>query len=113
MPEGSLGFDPETILSNGFCLIEGDDKALFEKKGGVCFGHYFLKSRGREAVDVSTAFLKEAFKECSVIAGLTPIENKAALWMTRRLGFTMTDVLDSDVGKMQLSMLTKKDFMNE
>ena len=113
-PTDSLGFDPKSILQRGFCLKEGEDVALFEDKGsGVYFGHYFLQSRGKKAIEVSMSFLSEAFETANVIAGLTPIENKAALWMTRRLGFSMMDVVDTTVGKMQLSMLTKKDFMNE
>ena len=108
-PEDAIGFDPVEILRDGFCLIQGDDLALFEEKSaGVYFGHYFLTSRGKKAIEICESFLAYVFDDgAKVILGLTPIDNKAALWMTRRLGFTMLEIFETDLGLMQLSMKRK------
>ena len=108
-PDGAVGFDPVRMMETGFCLVSGDDIAFFEDRGdGIVSGHYFLKSRGRNAISVAESFLSRVFEDYSVVTGLTPVDNKAALWMTRRLGFQMLDVLETEAGLMQLSMLKKE-----
>lgn len=111
------GFTPEGWLSNeeNHCLTNGDgDFGLFELiKPGVYYGHYFFKSRGKEAVKVSKEFLEEAFGEfAEVIVGLTPSNNKAAKWMSRHIGFTSHGEIETDQGPHELFILTKKEYEN-
>lgn len=106
VPSDAVGFDPKRMMEEGFCVTIDDDVAYFSGDR-ILQGHYFFRSRGKKAIENAEKILAVAFEDADVITGLTPIENKAALWMTRRLGFTMLDVLETELGLMQLSM--KKD----
>lgn len=86
--------------------------ALFEVDGEVFTGHYFFVSRGESAYHSASLFLDFIFKEYSVevIKGLTPLEHKGALWLTRKLGFSDYGLVDSIAGKMRLSILTRREY---
>lgn len=86
------GFDLDDWLKTGIVLQDGEDFALFEPvMTGVYLGHYLFKSRGKKAVLKAKKFLEEAFFFSIAIIGEVPNENKAALWLTRHLGFTEFD----------------------
>ena len=87
--------------------------ALFEySRTGIYYGHYFFKVRGREACRFAKKCLHEAFERqgVEIIVGLTPCDNKPALWMNRYLGFKYQDTLDTRQGLTQMFMLTKKEW---
>lgn len=115
-----LGFYPEQWLAdkNNVALInESKDVALFERQwysGVTVCGHYFFHSRGKEARDAAKAFLKELFTgpyNVEQITGLTPVEHKGALWLTRQLGFTFHGDMMTDEGLHKFSLLTKEGWL--
>lgn len=111
-----VGFNPEDWLDNPNNIALTNDKgdvALFEHQeflqDTVC-GHYFFFSRGKEAVKVAQEFLEEIFTDSYVktIVGLTPEDNKGALWMNRRLGFKENGQVETEVGPCRFVTLTKE-----
>jgi hypothetical protein len=113
------GFYPKDWLSdtNNVVLInDNEDIALFERvwlSPRTVYGHYFFWSRGKDAVFAAKEFLNEIFTggySVEIILGLTPLNNKGALWMNSRLGFKKLEQTDSIIGPLQVVMLTKKDW---
>lgn len=95
---------------------EQGDLALFEyglPQKKIYSGHYFFKSRGKQAIVTARAFLDELFNSCyniHVLMGLVPIENRAARWMSRRIGFTSHGNEEINGNEYELFILTKKEF---
>ena len=78
-------------------------------------GHYYFKSRGRQAITAGKGFLDELFNTCyniDVVMGMVPIGHKAARWMSRQLGFTSHGVEELRDKHYELFILTKKEFNN-
>lgn len=96
-------------------LIDGDNLALFEEeRPKVYLGHYFFNSaRGREAIKLSNKALDYMFSTAEVIQGWTPTENKAACWLSRRLGFTSYGLMETFAGPMELFIMTKNEWSNK
>lgn len=99
------------------CLVnDKDDLALFEQESDSLYvGHYFFKSRGKDAVTHAQQFLNffvETYQP-KVIKGLTPLENLGARWLSRKLGFKGYGVVQTPVGPCELFILTKKDWENK
>ncbi len=93
-------------------LTDGEGSfALFEYvKPGIYYGHYFFVKKGKEAVRLSNEFLSEIFETAHIIVGLTPVENKAARWMSRHLGFKSHGEIEIKEGLHEMFMLTKEDY---
>ena len=116
--EAIEGFTIESWLSNplNVALVEGDDAALFGRQphaDHVVFGHYFFRSKGKNAVKAAKGFLEEIFTgpySVDAVVGLTPINHKAAIWMTRHLGFTFDGEVETDDGPYLFSILTKQEW---
>jgi len=108
------GFDKtEWEGGRNIALLAEDNLALFEyQKEGVYTGHYFFKVKGKEAVTLAKEALHVIFREVKVIIGLTPVDNKAARWMSRHLGFKSQGVVQTYVGDMELFSMTKQDWEN-
>ncbi len=111
------GFEPSTWLKNreNIALIDGESVAFFEKElEGVYTGHYFFSVRGREALNLATAMLKEAFTkyDIGIIRGMTPLDKLGARWMSRKLGFKGYGVVHTAVGPCELFILSKKEYMD-
>ena len=86
---------------------------MFEGEGNDIYtGHYFMKDRGRKAIDACKAMLSEIFDAygAKVIRGFTPSENKAALWMNRQLGFKSYGPIETFAGPCEQVILTRKDY---
>lgn len=102
--------DPKHIVLEN----EDGDLALFEPGiKHIYSGHYFFKSRGREAITAGTAFLDNLFNTCyniDILTGLVPLQHLGARWLTRRLGFTANGVINYEDKHYELFILTKKDF---
>lgn len=100
--------------------LENDlgDIALFEyglPHHKVYSGHYIFKSRGRKAIEAARLFLDEIFNSCyniNIVMGLTPVEYKAARWLTRQIGFTSYGIEELHNKDYELFILTKKEFEN-
>jgi len=110
-----FGFDAEELVLSSVVLSSDEDIAIFEpQRKGVYRGHYLFKnSKGRAAINLSKLFLKEMFEtySASLICGLTPVDNKAALWMNRQLGFKSGGIVHHpQAGELELFTLHKKDF---
>lgn len=116
------GFYPESWLDNdaNVALIDPETKdvALFErqhKTPHVVHGHYFFHSRGKGAVKSAIAALNELFSgkyNVEVVCGFTPLDNKGALWMNRRLGFTSHGSISTAAGPCDFVVLTKQEWEN-
>ena len=92
-------------------LIRGLNLAIFEKeKEGVYIGHYFFSKRGKEAKELANEALDEIFKIAKVVLGLTPINNRSALIMSRWLGFKSHGVIETFNGPCELFILTKEEW---
>lgn len=112
-------FDPEDWIS------EPRNVALTDETGnfglftydylGMFTGHYFLRSRGREAKTVAVEMISMLFNdfEAKAICGLTPLKNRPARWMNRQLGFKGLGVISVHTGPHELVLLTKEDFFNK
>lgn len=115
------GLDPESWLKNDFNVALIDDKenlALFERQWlltKTVTGHYFFKSRGKDALIASKKMLKEIFTgpySIEVIAGITPVDHKGALWMNRQIGFKSHGQIDTEIGPCEFVILTKQEWEN-
>lgn len=94
-------------------LNKDGDFGVFEfAYPGAYIGHYFFKSRGRKAIDTSLEMLSEMFSSfgAEMILGLTPVEHRAAVWMTRHLGFKEQRVVSTDAGRCHIFTLSKNDY---
>lgn len=114
--------DPIEWLSNPVNIAlenEHGDLAVFEygfPTKRIYSGHYFFRSRGKQAIKSGIDFLDELFNSCyniNILMGLVPIEHLAAKWMTRRLGFTSHGLEEIGGKEFELFILTKKEFNNE
>lgn len=97
---------------------EQGDLALFEyafKDKPIYSGHYYFKSRGRQAIVSARDFLDELFDPCyniSIVMGLVPLKNKAARWLTRQVGFTSYGTEEIHEKEYEIFILTKKEFQH-
>lgn len=107
--------DPANIVLEN----DREDLAIFEygfPNHKVYSGHYYFKSRGRQAIDAAHDFLDELFNSCyniSVLTGLVPVEHPAARWLTRKVGFKSYGFEEINDKQYELFILTKKEFNNE
>lgn len=97
---------------DNIALTNGPDFALFEYVSpGVYNGHYFCTNRGKGVINFSYECLNYMFSNgCEVIKGLTPVEKRAARWMSRKIGFTSYGILETNLGPHELFILTKKEW---
>ena len=102
--------DPKHIV----LMNDEGDIALFEPGIRQYYsGHYYFKSRGRQALDSAHEFLDTIFGPCyniPVMTGLVPIARRDVKWMTRRLGFTSYGLVHYDGVPYELFILTQKEF---
>lgn len=108
-------FDFDLFLEEGGVpvSIDNTDLALFEKTcKSIYMGHYFFQSRGKKALFNAFKILHSFFVEhdVDVITGLTPVENKPARWMSRKLGFQSLGVIPTPNGDCELFFLKRGDF---
>lgn len=108
------GFHPAEWLERkeNIALTDGEGSyALFEfVKPGIYYGHYFFHKKGKEAARLSEEFLSEIFQTAKIVVGLTPVEKKAARWMSRHIGFKSQGIVDTDMGPHEMFMMTKEEF---
>lgn len=98
--------------------LENDrgDLAIFEygfPTRKLYSGHYFFKSRGRDALVAAREFLDEIFNSCyniSVMIGMVPTEHLGARWLTRKVGFTSHGYENVHDKEYELFILTKEEF---
>lgn len=108
-------FDAIEWISNheNIALVnDNNDMAVFEHETPkVVTGHYYFRSRGRQAVNAGKEFLNELFvvSDTQLIRGLSPLTNLGARWMNRQLGFTSHGVVHTTTGPHELVMLHRKD----
>lgn len=96
----------------------GNNFSVFEYSLPYVYtGHYYFETvRGKEAVRISKEMLYEIFNRygAKVIRGLTPVDNRAAVWMSRHIGFTDTGIVDSIVdGPCHVFTLGYADFQRK
>lgn len=110
-----LGISPEDYIQKdkNINLVVGESAGLFVYQyPGVYVGHYLFEVRGAEAIALAKQMLYEVFNnhDVKVVMGLTPVENRAALFMTRRLRFTSHGVVGTTTGDCEMFIMTKKDY---
>ena len=115
------GFEDDWVDHRYNVALTNDagDIGLFEweptLEGTVC-GHYFFFSRGKSAKAVAIAMISNVFDNYDFIhriVGLTPMDNKPALWMTRQLGLTDCGVITIHSGPHRLSQMTRQQWYNK
>jgi hypothetical protein len=90
------------------------DLALFEigvKK--VYSGHYYFKSRGKQAIQSAKEFLDELFNSCYniiILMGLVPDEKKHVKWLSRQVGFKSYGKTNIDEKIYEMFIITKEEF---
>lgn len=112
--------DIPTWVSNPFNIALEDDRSfgVFEyERPGVYTGHYFFDKnrRGRKAIDLSKKMLSEMFSDygAMIIRGLTPVDHKAAVWLTLRLGFINQGIVNTIAGPCYIFTLSRDDFQKD
>lgn len=92
--------------------VENDNLALFEEMSPRVYrGHYFFNSaRGKEALRMAKDALNLIFQKAEVIQGWTPTNKKAALLMSRWLGFKSHGLIQTTNGPCELFILTKQEW---
>lgn len=102
--------NPDNIV----LVNDAEDMALFERGIRHLYtGHYFFKSRGKKAVESANEFLDTIFNTCyniNMVIGMVPLDHLGARWMTRKLGFTSTGIIDYNSKQYEQFMLTKREF---
>jgi hypothetical protein len=110
------GFDPTEWVFNPYnvaLLTDDKDLNMFQWfKPGVYFGHYFYDSRGKDAVRTALNTRDYFFTHYPVtsIVGFTPVSQKGAMWLTKRIGFSQYGEIDSDKGPEVVSVLTRDEW---
>ena len=111
-------FDYEGWIANHYNIMYtlGEDVGLLTFDfPGVYTGHWFFKSRGRQALDVATAMLEDAFelRGAKAVRGITPIHLKGALWLAKRIGFSTVGTETWPDGEECEVMVLTKDAFNQ
>ncbi len=93
-------------------LQDGQNFGILVKENeGVYSGHWLFEARGKEALRIATNMLRASFdSDVKIILGLTPVDNKAAIWFNRRLGFKSQGIIETVRGDEEMFILTKEDF---
>lgn len=114
---GKIKVDPVEWIANPTNIVltnDAGDLAIFEiGVKNIYTGHYFFKSRGREALNAGRDFLDELFNTCyniPILMGLVPLHNRAARWLSRQLGFTSYGAMQFQDNDYEMFILTKKEF---
>lgn len=107
-------FDPDDWFSKSenYALIEGDNIGMAEYKSpGVYWVHFvYNTARGRAAVDLASAMLKDLCSNRAVnhCIGLIAADNKKAKWVVRQAGMKSLGELDTDIGRCEMFYLEGK-----
>lgn len=95
-------------------LIHGDDVTLFSwEYDGVYSAHWFYVSRGKGVLETAKLALDTLFNEygAEAVRGITPVANRPACYMVRRVGFKSygKEVFPSGT-ECELFIMTKEDY---
>lgn len=95
--EGEL--DPTDIISDrrNICFFDQRGGAVFAWRGpGIYEGHSFFRVRGREAIRLGSSLIHMMADgyQARMIWGATPLDNRAARWFNRQLGFQSLGEID-------------------
>jgi hypothetical protein len=72
---------------NNRCYMDERGGSMFRWAGpGIYEGHSFFRVRGREALEAGRECLFQ-MSDARIIWGATPLQNRAARWFNRQLGF--------------------------
>jgi hypothetical protein len=111
-----INIDAESWLGNTRNIALTDERGnvgMFDEAApGVYTGHYFFKDRGKAAKALAVRMLLEMFddRDAKVIRGLTPVDNRPAVWMTRHLGFKDYGTVETWIGDCIIFIMTKEEF---
>lgn len=75
---------------------------------GVYTGHYFFKVGGRKALNLARSMMKWMIEHhgARAFTGTTPMDNKAARWFNRHLGFESQGIVERVNGPYELFCLS-------
>jgi len=79
-------------------------------KEGVYEPHFYFEDRGARALSTAKAMLQWVFENTAAteLRGKTPILQKGAWWITRRVGFVPCGIEASEWGPLRLSYMTRE-----
>jgi hypothetical protein len=114
-----VGFEAKALVENeeNILLTDGKDNyALFEfHEPGVYYGHYLFSHHGARTLDIAKDLLGFFWRAIPAkqVRGLVPVEHKGAIRLTKALGFTIEDVIDTEAGYHLVASLNKEDYNHE
>jgi hypothetical protein len=108
-------FDYEGWLANHYNImyVSGEDVGLLTYDyPGVYTGHWFFKSRGKDALNTAFAMLDKLFRDrdAKLVRGITPVGLKGARYLAKRLGFQSLGIEEYPDGPYEIMVLAKIDF---
>jgi hypothetical protein len=88
--------------------------ATFEYPG-VYSVHWYMKNRGRHAIDLAKAMIKNLFEnyDAKVIRGVIRQNLKASRWAARQVGMKSLGMIEYKDGLNELFVTTKEEFLKE
>ena len=110
--DGDLQEWIDTDGNKAFVDDLGNVGILHRDSPNVYDSHIFFKSRGREAITRAKEMMSFGFEntDCLVMRGYTPVDNRAARWINRQLGYTSYGVLSQLNPPCELFIVTKQEF---
>lgn len=109
-------FESWLANKNNVMLVEGESVGLAcHEYPGVYTGHYLFKVRGREALKLARRMMEWMIENegAKAFTGITPVDNKAARWFNRNLGFTSFGVLETERGPHEMFCITADELRKE
>lgn len=103
--------DFQAWLSNmhNVMLVEGDSVGLaVHEYPGVYTGHYLFRVGGRQALNLAREMMLWMVDNqgAKAFTGITPVDNRAARWFNRHLGFKSYGVVDTVRGSHEMFCIT-------
>lgn len=109
---GLSGAEWLAIAGNQPFAFENGDVILFEDTGDRIFHVHYLfdKARGREALKQARAAFKVMFEKhkARALAGLTPLDNRAARMFNRLVGGKSIGIVETPFGPCEKFVMTRQ-----
>jgi hypothetical protein len=112
-------FDIEKWVGNenNRMYVHGKDVGLatYEYEGLYNVHWFFEEARGRAAIRLAQAMLKELFTDSSakIVRGVTRADLKAARWLARQVGLTSHGFLELPEGFNEIFFMTKEELFRK
>jgi hypothetical protein len=109
-------FSPEEWVANrnNALFVHGHDVGLatYEYEGLYNVHWFFENARGREAIRLAHAMLKELFETTSAqcVRGMTRAHMRGVRWLAKHVGMKSLGIIEMADGPNELMLLSREDF---